>query len=137
MEYVALVLWCFLVALGGGLVGLVLGNLRLPLVLVLASSPAAGAGTNIAISGVAAATAATTHIRAGRINWRLFGWMAPPSVVGAVVGGYVSAGTPGDLLRGVIAGVRLYSSYDLWSWERPRGRADVSASADPELDVRA
>ena len=41
MEYVALAAWCFVVALGGGLVGLVLGNLRLPIVLLLASSPAA------------------------------------------------------------------------------------------------
>ena len=34
--------------------------------------PAAGAGANIGISGVAALTAATVHVRAGRINWRLF-----------------------------------------------------------------
>jgi uncharacterized membrane protein YfcA len=135
VEYVAFVLWCFLVALGGGLVGLVLGNLRLPVVLLLASSPAAGAGTNIAISGIAAATAATGHIRAGRINWRLFGWMAPPSVVGALVGGYVSGLLPGDVLLGVIAAVLLYSSFDLWRWERPPPRAD--AGGEPHLDVRA
>jgi uncharacterized membrane protein YfcA len=132
LEYLALVLWCFLVALGGGLVGLVLGNLRLPLVLLLASSPAAGAGTNIAISGVAAATAATTHIRAGRINWRLFAWMAPPSVVGALIGGYVSGVLPGDVLLGVIALVLLYSAYDLWGWERPAARPE-----QPRLDIRA
>ena len=132
MEYLALVLWCFLVALGGGLVGLVLGNLRLPVVLLVASSPAAGAGANIAISGVAAATAATTHIRAGRINWRLFAWMAPPSVVGALVGGYVSGVLPGDVLLGVIAAVLLYSAYDLWGWERPAERPP-----QPRLDIRA
>ena len=135
MEYLALVLWCFLVALGGGLVGLVLGNLRLPMVLLLATSPAAAAGTNIAISGVAAATAATTHIRAGRINWRLFGWMAPPSVVGALAGGYVSGALPGDVLLGVIAAVLLYSSFDLWRWKRPAPAAD--APAEPRLDIRA
>ena len=33
MDYVLLAAWCFLVALGGGLVGLVLGNVRLPAVL--------------------------------------------------------------------------------------------------------
>jgi uncharacterized membrane protein YfcA len=135
MEYLALVLWCFLVALGGGLVGLVLGNLRLPLVLLLASSPAAGAGTNIAISGVAAATAAGGHIRAGRINWRLFAWMAPPSVVGALIGGYLSGVIPGDLLLGVIAAVLLYSSFDLWRWKRPAPPA--GAPAEPALDIRA
>jgi hypothetical protein len=45
----------------GGLAGLVLGNLRLPLVVLLASSPAAGAGANVGISGVAAITAAGKH----------------------------------------------------------------------------
>jgi ABC-type antimicrobial peptide transport system permease subunit len=48
MDYVLLAAWCFLVALAGGLVGLVLGDIRLPAVLLLSSSPAAGAGANIA-----------------------------------------------------------------------------------------
>jgi len=86
LEYLAFAVWCFGVALAGGLVGLVLGNLRLPVVLLLAASPASGAGTNLAISAVSAATASIAHVRAGRINWRLFAWMAPPSIVGAVLG---------------------------------------------------
>jgi uncharacterized protein len=113
MDYVLLAVWCFLVALGGGLVGLVLGNIRLPAVLLVASSPAAGAGANIGVSGVAAATASIAHLRAGRINWRLFGWMAPPSIVGALVGGYISGLLPGDALLLVIAAVLLYSAYEL------------------------
>ena len=113
MDYVLLATWCFLVALGGGLVGLVLGNIRLPAVLLLASSPAAGAGANIGISGVAAASASIAHIRAGRVNWRLFGWMAPPSIAGALVGGYISGVLPGDTLLLVIAAVLLYSAWEL------------------------
>ena len=113
MEYVLLALWCFVVALGGGLVGLVLGNLRLPAVLFLSSSPAAGTGANIGISAVAAATASIAHVRAGRINWRLFGWMAPPSIAGALLGGYLSGVLPGDLLLFVIAAVLLYSGIEL------------------------
>ena len=35
----------------------------------------AGAGANVAISGVAATTSAAAHLRAGRIDWRLFAWM--------------------------------------------------------------
>jgi uncharacterized membrane protein YfcA len=120
MDYVLLAAWCFLVALGGGLVGLVLGNIRLPAVLLLSSSPAAGTGTNIGISAVAAATASIAHIRAGRVNWRLFGWMAPPSMVGAVAGGYLSGVIPGDVLLLVIAAVLLYSAYELLA------RPDVS-----------
>src|SRR6185437_13317429 len=85
MEQVAFALWCFLVALAGGLVGLVLGNIRLPATVLVASSPGVAAGTNIGISAVSAATASIAHIRAGRVNWRLFRWMAPPSIGGALI----------------------------------------------------
>ena len=78
----------------GGLVGLVLGNIRLPATLLVASSTAAGGGANLAISAIAALTAAAVHIRHGRINWRLVAWMAPPSVAGAVAGGYLAGAIP-------------------------------------------
>ena len=133
MELVLLAVWCFLVALGGGLVGLVLGNLRLPVVLLVASSPAAGAGANIAISAVAAATAAGAHIRAGRINWRLFAWMAPPSILGAVAGGYLSGVLPERALLLAIAAVLLSSGIGmLRSGEPKRASADGGEDA---LDI--
>jgi uncharacterized membrane protein YfcA len=122
MDYVLFVVWCFAVALAGGLVGLVLGNIRLPAVLLLASSPAAGAGANVGISAVAAATASVAHIRAGRVNWRLFGWMAPPTVVGALIGGYLSGVVPDELLLLSIAAVLYYSAVDLLGWVRKGGR---------------
>lgn len=127
--------WSFVVALAGGLVGLVLGNLRLPIVLLLASSPAAGGGANIAISGVAATAAATGHLRARRINWRLFVWMAPPSVVGAVAGGYLAGVIPESALLLAIAAVLLYSGFDLVRWKR--STAPAQASGDRRLDLRA
>ena len=134
-ELVALAAWCFAVALAGGLVGLVLGNLRLPAVLLVASSPAAGAGANLGISGVTAFAAAIAHIRAGRINWRLFGWMAPPSVAGAVAGGYLSGSIPDDALLLAIGATLLYFGIDLL---RPAGDQGSRAPERPaELDIRA
>jgi uncharacterized protein len=103
---VAVGLWCFVTALAGGLVGLVLGNIRLPVLVLAASSPAAGAGANIGVSAIAALASATAHIRAGRIDWRLFAWMAPPSMVGAVAGGLLSGVVPGNALL-VVLGVTL------------------------------
>jgi uncharacterized protein len=136
VDQAAYVIWCFLVALAGGLVGLVLGNLRLPATVLVASSPGAAAGSNIGISAVSAATASIAHIRAGRINWRLFGWMAPPSIVGALVGGYVSGLLPGDALLLCIAAVLLYSGFDLFRWTPPDRRAHPGEHP-PELDIRA
>ena len=130
-EAVAFAAWCFAVALAGGLVGLVLGNVRLPAVLLIAASPASAGGANIAISGVAAATASVSHLRAGRINWRLFAWMAPPSVVGALFGGYLAGIVPNDAVLLAIAAVLIYSGIDLIR-RRPAPRP-----ADHELDLRA
>jgi uncharacterized protein len=136
MEQVAFALWCFLVALAGGLVGLVLGNIRLPATVLAASSPGVAAGTNIGISAVSAATASIAHIRAGRVNWRLFRWMAPPSILGALAGGYVSGLLPGDVLLVFIAAVLLYSGIDLLRWTPPDRRAHP-ADDPPDIDIRA
>lgn len=135
LELTAFCAWCFAVALAGGLVGLVLGTIRLPAVLLVASQPAAGAGANIGISGVAALAAAIVHVRAGRVNWRLFAWMAPPSMAGAVAGGYLSGLLPGDALLVAIGAVLLYFGIDLLRpHERPSRR---EGAAGEDLDIRA
>jgi uncharacterized membrane protein YfcA len=134
LELILFCAWCFAVAVAGGAVGLVLGNIRLPVVLLVASSPAAGAGANIGISGVAAFAAAAAHIRAGRINWRLFAWMAPPSMAGAAVGGLVSGVIPDTALLVAIGVTLVYFGVDLLRPKRPAG-ADSSPGED--LDIRA
>ena len=134
LAAVAVAVWCFFVAVVGGLVGLVLGNIRLPVILLAASSPAGGAGANIGISGVAASAASVAHIRAGRVNWRLFAVMAPPSVVGAIAGGIVSGELPGDVLLAVIGLTLLYFGVDLLRRPpEPTPASDGSAG----LDLRA
>jgi uncharacterized protein len=135
LELIAFCSWCFAVALAGGVVGLVLGNIRLPAVLLVASHPAAGAGANIGISGVAALAAAIVHVRAGRINWRLFAWMAPPSMVGAVAGGYLSGLLPDTALLVSIGAVLVYFGIDLLRPRQQVPRREEPAYAD--LDIRA
>ena len=138
MGTVLFALWCFLVAAAGGLVGLVLGNIRLPATLLVASSAAAGTGANLVISAAAAGTASIAHLRAGRVNWRLFAWMAPPSVAGAVLGGYLSGVIPRTALLLVISAVLLYSGLDLMRWTPPRRSAGAAGdTAGDDLDVRA
>jgi uncharacterized membrane protein YfcA len=134
LELVALCLWCFAVALAGGVVGLVLGNIRLPAVVLASSSPAMGAGANIGISGVAALAAVLAHLRAGRINWRLFTWMAPPSMAGAVVGGWLSGLLPDDALLAAIGAALLYFGIDL---VRPKRERPAPGGDRADLDVRA
>jgi uncharacterized membrane protein YfcA len=131
LAYAAIAVWCFLTALAGGIAGLVLGNIRLPALLLVASSPAAGAGANIGVSAIAALTAGTTHIRAGRIDWRLVAWMTPPSVVGAVGGGLAAGALPGNALLVVIGIVLLAFGLDLLRARRP------SSALREGVDLRA
>jgi uncharacterized protein len=97
----------------GSLVGLVLGSLRLPAVLLASGSPAAAAGTNIAVSAAAALSGGLAHARAGRVSWRIVAWMTPPSVAGAFLGGYVAHALPSQLLLAGIAVVLAWNGLDL------------------------
>jgi len=124
LALVLLAVWCFVVALAGGVAGLVLGNLRLPVVLLAATAPAAGAGANIGISAVAAAAAAIVHVRAGRINWRLFAWMAPPSIAGAVLGGVASGALSSGVLLLVIGVALVWFGFGFLRDPAPPPRAE-------------
>jgi uncharacterized protein len=95
------------------MLGLVLGTLRLPLILLASGSPLAAAGTNIAISAAAAGAGGLTHAREGRVAWRVVAWTAPPSVAGAIAGALVSDDVSEALLYGLIAAVLVWSGIDL------------------------
>jgi hypothetical protein len=95
------------------MLGLVLGTLRLPLIVVASGSPLAAAGTNVAISAAGAGAGALRHGREGRIAWGVVAWTAPTSVAGAVVGALLADDVSERLLYGLIAGVLVWSGVDL------------------------
>ena len=116
----------------GAAVGLVLGTLRLPLLLVVAGSPAAAAGTNIAISADAACSGAWRHAREDRVDWRVTAWMAPPSVAGALLGGVFGHALPERVLLAAVALVLAWQGVDLLARpfrERPSDRPRVAPAA--------
>lgn len=90
-----------------------LGTLRLPLVLLASGDASAAAGTNIGISTASAASGSAVHVRAGRVDWRVVAWMAPPSVAGAFVGGLFGHEVPEGALLGAIAAVLAWNGVDL------------------------
>jgi uncharacterized membrane protein YfcA len=95
------------------MLGLVLGTLRLPFVILATGSPLAAAGTNIAISAAAAGAGGLKHAREGRVDWRVVGWTAPPSVAGAVAGALLADDVSEGFLFAVIAAVLVWSGIDL------------------------
>jgi hypothetical protein len=95
------------------MLGLVLGTLRLPLIVLATGSPLTAAGTNIAVSAAAAGAGGLKHAREGRVDWRVVAWTAPPSVVGAVAGALLADDVSEDLLYVLISAVLLWSGVDL------------------------
>ena len=97
----------------GSAVGLVLGTLRLPAILLLAGDASAAAGTNIAISAASAASGGLRHAREARVDWRIVAWMGPPSIAGAVAGALLGGSLPERLLFGGIAAVLAWNGVEL------------------------
>jgi uncharacterized membrane protein YfcA len=91
----------------------VLGTLRLPLMILLASSPSTAAGTNIGISAASAAAGSVRHGREGRVSWPVVWWMLPSSIAGAFLGGYFGGDLPETALLAVAAAILVFNGIDL------------------------
>ena len=88
----------FFVGVLGGLVGLALGTIRLPAMLLLGIDPRIAAGTNIITSSVSTFFGAVKHIREKNINKRIILFMGIPATAGTFIGGLLSPHVPIDLL---------------------------------------
>ncbi len=84
----------------GGFVGLALGTMRLPALLLLGFPAPLSGGTNILVSAASAAVGSVRHVRAGRVDWRVVGFMGIPATAGAFAGGFFSDRVSEDLLIG-------------------------------------
>ena len=104
---VVLTLVSFAVGILGGFVGLALGTMRLPALLLLGVASPTAAGTNIIVSTASALTGAVRHLRDGRVDVRIVLVMGVPSMIGAFIGGFNSDRVSESLLL-VAAGLLVF-----------------------------
>lgn len=97
----------FAVGVLGGFVGLALGTIRLPLMLLLGIAAPIAGGTNILVSGLASVAGALRHLREGRVNLRIVLVMGVPACAGALVGGFLSDVAPVGILI-LLAGLLVF-----------------------------
>jgi len=109
----------FLVGILGGFVGLALGTMRLPSMLLLGMPAPAAGGTNILVSSLASLAGTIRHLRAGRVNLRIVLTMGVPAFIGAFIGGWFSDVTPEHLLIALVGA--LLDMHDLIDLMIPRG----------------
>jgi uncharacterized membrane protein YfcA len=109
----------------GGMVGLLLGVLRFPLIIGVETSIGVAAGTNIGISTMAAIPAAVRHLRQRKINTRIFFVMAITGAVGAFCGSLLTTYVPVALLLSFIGIIVSYESVVLI-----RGKSKIKNESD-------
>ena len=97
----------------GGFLGLALGTIRLPALLLMGVAPPIAAGTNILVSTVAALSGSARHLREGRVILRVVAMMGIPSVIGAFAGGFFGSQAPISLLLAMAGAFVMWQGVEL------------------------
>ncbi|MCA9706148.1 MAG: sulfite exporter TauE/SafE family protein [Myxococcales bacterium] len=115
----------------GASVGLVFGQLRLPVLVYWLGSPVVGAATSMAISAVAALVGAGRHARAGRVDLRLMITIGVPSAACAWLSARVAPRLDPALVK-LFIGLTLTITglFMLWAIMRPPRPAESASSAE-------
>jgi len=103
----------FIISFIGGMVGLVLGVIRLPFILSTGLSVTESVGTNIGVSTLGAITAAIQHIRNKNISFLIFIIMALTGAIGAFYGASLTKNVPINFLLILIGLIISYESFIL------------------------
>ena len=127
-QAVILTFVSFAVGILGGFVGLALGTMRLPALLLMDVPAAAAGGTNILVSSLSSLTGAVRHLREGRVNRRIVLVMGVPAFVGAFIGGFGSDAVPEGLLIFLAGLLVFWQGVELIARIRGRGAAGGTES---------
>ncbi len=112
------------VGLLGGFVGLALGTMRLPALLLMGVNPQFAAGTNILTSALSAMAGGYRHVTEGRIDWGVVLWLGIPSIVGGFLGGFFAGEFPAGLLIGLAGLLVLWQGVEFFGLSRRLAAAE-------------
>jgi len=128
----------FVVGILGGFVGLALGTMRLPAMLLMGMAAPAAGGTNILVSSLASLTGAIKHLREGRVNLRIVLIMGVPAFIGAFIGGFGAGEVPESLLIFLAGLLVFWQGVELIARVRDQHQAAPgSGGAGPATDAVA
>ena len=97
----------------GGFVGLALGSIRLPIMLLMGMSLPVAGGTNILVSTMSALVGSVRHLRSRRVDPRVALIMGVPSMLGAFVGGLYAEHVSEKPLIAVVGILVVWQGLDL------------------------
>ncbi len=120
----------------GAMVGLVLGQFRLPLLLVALGSAPAAAASNLAISSLGAGTGAFTHAREGRVELRLLLTIGVPSAIAAYLSSRAIDRLDAWWIEAVIGATLLVSALPIaskaWGLRKPSAEPEPEPGSEPQ-----
>lgn len=126
------------IGLLGGLIGLSLGTMRLPAMLMLGVPLQVAASANIFVSSVVGVTGSYRHFRDGRVNLHLVLVIGIPAFVAGFLGGYLSNRAPVNLLITLAGLLILWQGIELVVLAARRRRdAHSDSSSEDQLDGSA
>ena len=114
------------VGLLGGFVGLALGTMRLPAMLLMGLAAPTAGGTNILVSSISSIFGAIRHLREGRVNSRLVLIMGGPAFAGAFAGGFLGGRVSESILLTAAGLLVLWQGVELSA----RGKRVTAAGGD-------
>ncbi len=122
LEMLVLTAVSFGVGILGGFVGLALGTMRLPAMLLMGMPAPIAGGTNILVSSLASLGGALRHLREGRVDRRIVLVMGIPAFVGAFLGGFASDLVSERLLLGAAGALVFWQGVEFLILVRNRRR---------------
>ena len=122
----------------GGLIGLSLGTMRLPAMLMLGVPLPVAASANIFVSSAVGITGSYRHFRDGRVKLPLVVIIGVPAFVAGFLGGYFSNQAPTNLLIALAGGLILWQGVELVLLARRRRRdAGSNQTGEDQLEGSA
>jgi uncharacterized protein len=130
----------FVIGFIGGMVGLVLGVLRLAFIILgvessfslsspsSSSSVGVAAGTNIGVTTVGAAAAAIRHFQQKNISFQTFLIMAATGSIGGFLGSFFTKYIPATILLGLIAIIVLYEAFVIIKSSRKKRDKEIRSN---------
>lgn len=104
------------VGLSGGIVGIALGVIRLPMLTLFGVDPLIAAGTNLMISVMGSTIGTLEAFFQQRVVPRVVMAMGGPAIVGAFIGGYFADKVPIWILLSVVSLLMAWSALFLIAW---------------------
>jgi len=114
----------FAVGILGGFVGLALGTVRFPVLLLLNVTPATAASTNIFVSSLSTLAGGVRHLREGRVNGRIVLVVGLPTFAGAFIGGFGGGWVPEPMLILLVGVLVFWQGVELVARARSQNAID-------------